>query len=119
MRSLPSVLRSIAGWPLGSAEPAPQARSAGPDRALARALVAPAQGRMWSSERPSPQLGNDPVARASLGLAAPDPAELRDLERMDALLRRYQGRPPRIENPFAAFPTRSYWLGRLMNDPHS
>lgn len=39
------------------------------------------------------------------------------LERMEAMVRRYQGRPARIENPFAAFPTRSFWLSKLMDEP--
>ncbi len=116
MRSLPSVLRSLAGWPLGSAEPVPRVRSAAPARAAAPTLVAPAPMRQRASAGTSGRAANQPVARDSLGLAAPGPAELHDLERMDALLRRYQGRPPRIDNPFAAFPTRAYWLGRLMDD---
>jgi len=39
-----------------------------------------------------------------------------DVARVEAMLRRYHGEPARIENPFAAFPTRSFWLGRLMHD---
>jgi len=40
-----------------------------------------------------------------------------EIERMEAMVRRFQGRPARIENPFAAFPTRSHWLRKMMQDP--
>lgn len=36
------------------------------------------------------------------------------LERMESMVRRYRGEPARIDNPFAAFPTRGYWLGKMM-----
>lgn len=40
-----------------------------------------------------------------------------DVERVEAIVRRYQGRPARIENPFAGFPTRSHWLRKMMHYP--
>ncbi len=40
-----------------------------------------------------------------------------EMERIEEMVRRYHKRPARIESPFAAFPTRSYWLSKLMNDP--
>lgn len=84
MRSLPSLLRSLAQ----------------------SAVVGGA-----STERPRtapPQEGNAVVAGWQEAL------ENLEVERVEAMLRRYQGRPPRIENPFAAFPTRNYWLGKMM-----
>lgn len=56
---------------------------------------------------------------AAFGASGPDiEAALRglEMERMESMIRHYRGRPARIENPFAAFPTRSVWLGRIMND---
>jgi hypothetical protein len=47
---------------------------------------------------------------------APAPSAELELARVEAMLRRLHGEPDRIDNPFAAFPTRSFWLGRLMND---
>ncbi len=41
------------------------------------------------------------------------------VEVAEAIVRRYQGRPPRIDNPFAAFPTRAFWLGQLMHGERS
>ena len=84
MRSLPSVIRSLASMPLPHRERAPEP-------AAAPAL---AWGAASAREREAAQ---------------------RELERVEALLQRYHGHA-RIENPFAAFPTRSFWLGRLMRD---
>lgn len=84
MRSLPSVIRSLAGMPVPRRDPA----------------VEP------SAIRPVPRSVSREDDRG---------AAQRELERVEALLRRYHGHA-RIENPFSAFPTRSFWLGRLMRD---
>ncbi|MEJ2288694.1 MAG: hypothetical protein P8Y02_08630 [Deinococcales bacterium] len=82
MRSLPSVLRTLAGIP------------------------------MPASARPS-----EPVrSRAASASAAGLPSAHLEVARVEAMLRRYHGKPARIENPFAAFPTRAFWLERLMDD---
>lgn len=87
MRTLPSVIRSLAGMPMPGSERAP--------------------------ERPRPHHGRGRMAgRAPVKAAS---AEL-DVARVEAMLRRFHGEPARIENPFAAFPTRSFWLSRLMSD---
>jgi|GEM_PF-5691518 len=91
MRSLPSVLRSLTGMPLPGSERAPE--------------------RPRPPERPGRIAGRTP-AKATGARAT---AEL-DVARVEAMLRRYHGEAARIENPFAAFPTRSFWLRRLMSD---
>ncbi len=87
MRSLPSVLRTLAGMPLPVSERAPE-------RSYPRRVTGRIAGRA----------------------PAPAPSAELELAQVEAMLRRFHGEPVRIDNPFAAFPTRSFWLGRLMND---
>lgn len=82
MRSLPSVLRTLAGLPM------------------------PAHGR------PTEPLRSGATGGSAAGL----PSAHLEVARVEAMLRHYHGEPARIENPFAAFPTRAFWLERLMND---
>ncbi len=89
MRSLPTVLRTLAGMPLPGSERAP--------------------------ERPRPHNGPGRIAgRAPARATATRASAELDVARVEAMLRRFHGEPARIENPFAAFPTRSFWLERLM-----
>ena len=93
MRSLPSVIRSLTGMPLPGSERVP--------------------------ERPRPPFGPGRIAGRTPAKATATPASAAlDVARVEAMLRRFHGEPARIENPFAAFPTRSFWLGRLMSDEH-
>jgi len=87
MRSLPSVIRSLAQAAVvtGTYPERPRSPRQGP---VDRRLVPGWEGALRHLE----------------------------IERMESIVRRYQGRPARIDNPFAAFPTRSYWLTRLMKD---
>jgi hypothetical protein len=87
MRSLPSVLRSLTQATL--------ATGTLPERTRARRLGAVEDTLVHGWEGALARL---------------------ELERMETLVRRLRGRPPRIENPFAAFPTRSFWLSKLMED---
>ena len=90
MRSLPFVLRTLTGLSAGTAGRTVRPSDAG------RSGFQSAFG------------GSGPDIEAALrGL---------EMERMESMIRRYHGRPARIENPFAAFPTRTFWLGRLLND---
>lgn len=82
MRSLPTVLRTLAGIPMS--------------------------GHGRSSE----QLRSASAAGSGSGL----PSGHLEVARVEAMLRRFHGKPARIENPFAAFPTRAFWLEQLMND---
>lgn len=87
MRSLPSVLRSLTQAAITTGTLPERTRSR-------RAVVAEhSLVRGWENA----------IARL-------------ELERMESLVRRFRGRPPRIEDPFAAFPTRSFWLSKMMQD---
>lgn len=86
MRSLSPVLRSLAALPLPR------------------------------KQVPAPPAGPEPRRRVSFEVRNGPALDRLEVERVEALLRRFQGRPARIDNPFAAFPTRSFWLGRLMRD---
>jgi hypothetical protein len=79
----------------------------------------PFPGGERTPERPRPRNGSANARLATRTLAKGAPAGTSatvDVARVEAMLRRYHGEPARIENPFAAFPTRSFWLGRLMHD---
>lgn len=48
--------------------------------------------------------------------AGRDAPALLTLENAEAVLRRYHHEPPRIADPFTAFPTRGFWLNRMMSE---
>lgn len=77
----------------------------------------PGGERVPERPRPRQRSGNGrPAVSSSAKGAAATTSAMVDVARVEAMLRRYHGEPARIENPFAAFPTRSFWLGRLMHD---
>lgn len=82
-------------------------------RALAEAAVVTGT----FPERPRPHGRRQPAPDTRLTPGWEDALKHLQIERMESIVRRYRGEPARIENPFAAFPTRSYWLRKMMRDP--
>lgn len=109
MRSWPTILRS----PFGTRAPGAPAGGARPPLALGTGMPA-------IDRRPPSHVPPSHVPPAYVPPAARRPerdvlaARTANVRAVEAMIRRFEGRPARIDNPFAPFPTRSFWLSRLM-----
>ncbi len=104
MRSLPSIFRSP------FAPRAPETPTSGARPPLAIGMGIPEIGRRPPPYAP-PSYAPPAARRPERDVLAVRAANVRAAE---AMIRRFEGRSARIESPFAAFPTRSFWLSRLM-----